>query len=353
MSELPNEALRELAPAAIVALLWTFALFVAWWLLLGRSGAQRARTRLPQQMAMVGLGLFALVSVIYALPLSDAWRQNLPGLIGLGLSALVGLASTTLVANVMAGLMLRVVGSFRTGDFIRVESHFGRVTEQGLLHTEIQTEDRDLVTLPNVFVISNPVRVVRGSGTIISADLSLGYDVDHAVVEPLLSAAARSSGLEDPFVHVLELGNFSVGYRVAGFLPNPKQLITTRSVLRVNVLDRLHQAGIEIVSPTFMNQRQFAPETQVVPAPRARRSASPNEVKGSETLAFDKADAAERLRALKTEHRELEQAIARQAPASEENGNSVDAVRELARLRADLTRVEHEIDELETNPELD
>ena len=117
-----NEALRELAPAAIIAATWTLGLFVTWWLLLGRKGARSARTRLPQQMAMVGLGLFALISVIYALPLSDTWRQNLPGLIGLGLSALIGLASTTLVANVMAGLMLRVVSSFRTGDFIRVES---------------------------------------------------------------------------------------------------------------------------------------------------------------------------------------------------------------------------------------
>lgn len=346
MSELTDGALRELAPALIVAIIWSLGLFVAWWLLLGRSGARRSGTPLARQMAMVGLGLFALISVVYALPLSDTLRQNLPGLIGLGLSALVGLASTTLVANVMAGLMLRVVGSFHTGDFIRVEQHFGRVTEQGLLHTEIQTEDRDLVTLPNVFVISNPVRVVRSSGTIISADLSLGYDVDQATVEPLLAAAARTSGLEDPFVHVLELGDFSVSYRVAGFLPNPKQLITTRSVLRGNVLDGLHRAGIEIVSPTFMSQRVYPAETQVIPAPSSRRAQKASEVRGSESLVFDKADAAERLHELNEERRILEQAISGEAPGDEDE-NGADEVRELARLRADLTRCEEEIARLE------
>jgi small-conductance mechanosensitive channel len=353
LSELPDEALRELAPALIVAVVWSLGLFLSWWLLLGRAGAQRSAAHLARQMAMVGLGLFALISVVYALPLSDAWRQNLPGLIGLGLSALVGLASTTLVANVMAGLMLRVVGSFHSGDFIRVEQHFGRVTEQGLLHTEIQTEDRDLVTLPNVFVISNPVRVVRGSGTIISADLSLGYDVDHATVEPLLAAAARTSGLEDPFVHVLELGDFSVNYRVAGFLPNPKQLITTRSILRGNVLDTLHRAGIEIVSPTFMNQRVYAAETQVIPVPSSRRTRKADEVRGSESLVFDKADAVERLDELKEERRSLEQAISGETPGAEDSENSADAVRELARLRAELTRCQEEIAALETEAELD
>ena len=50
-------------------------------------------------------------------------------------------AGKQFIGNVMAGLMLRAVRNFRTGDFVRVEKHFGRVTERGLLHTEIQTED--------------------------------------------------------------------------------------------------------------------------------------------------------------------------------------------------------------------
>ena len=58
--------------------------------------------------------------------------------------------------------------NFRPGDFVRVGERLGRVTERGLFHTEIQTEDRDLTTLPNLYLVTNPVTVVRASGTIVS-----------------------------------------------------------------------------------------------------------------------------------------------------------------------------------------
>ena len=37
------------------------------------------------------------------------------------------LARATLPVLLMAGVLLRVVRNFRTGDFVRVEGHFGRV----------------------------------------------------------------------------------------------------------------------------------------------------------------------------------------------------------------------------------
>ena len=51
-----------------------------------------------------------------------------------------------------------------------------------------------------------------------------------------------------------------------------KQLLSKRSQLREGILDELHGAGIEIVSPNFMNTRQI-PEGKVfipsAPAPAA------------------------------------------------------------------------------------
>ena len=104
----------------------------------------------------------------------------------------------------MAGLMLKAVGSFRTGDFIRVDQHFGRVTEKFLLHTEIQTEDRDLVTLPNLYLISHPMRVVRSSGTLISCELTLGYDIHRRKVTDLLRQSGEKAGHEEPLslIHI-------------------------------------------------------------------------------------------------------------------------------------------------------
>lgn len=91
--------------------------------------------------------------------------------------------------------------------------HFGRVSKRGLFHTEIQTEDRDLITLPNLYLVSHPVTTVRNSGTIISSTVSLGYDVPRGRIEASLLRAAQNAGLQDPFVRIFELGDFSVSYR--------------------------------------------------------------------------------------------------------------------------------------------
>ena len=81
--------------------------------------------------------------------MTDSTRGQIITLMGLVITGVIALSSTSFVANIMAGLMLQVVKSFKPGDFVRVGEYFGRVTERGLFHVEIQTEDRDLTTLPN------------------------------------------------------------------------------------------------------------------------------------------------------------------------------------------------------------
>lgn len=201
---------------------------------------------------------------------------------------------TAVTSNLLAGVLLRITKPFRVGDFIRIGEHFGRVSERGLFDTEIQTETRELIALPNTYCISNPVTTIRSSGTIISASLSLGYDLDHTRIEPLLMEAAKSSGLSEPFVHILELGNFSVTYRVSGLLEDPKRLISARSKLYARVLDTLHGHGIEIMSPSFMNQRKIDDNTKIVPAMKTLTKLEEPESL-AEDIAFDKAEQAEQL----------------------------------------------------------
>jgi len=98
--------------------------------------------------------------------------QELLAVVGLLFSATMALSSTTFLGNAMAGVMIRAVRNFRIGDFIRCDQHFGRVTERGLFHTEIQTEDRELTTLPNLYLVTHPVTTVRASGTVISATVA-------------------------------------------------------------------------------------------------------------------------------------------------------------------------------------
>ncbi|MCA9450059.1 MAG: mechanosensitive ion channel family protein, partial [Candidatus Omnitrophica bacterium] len=186
--------------ATLAALL--IGLFIVDWILLRRHSNLLQEQRAKRQVLMVLLTAVAVVLVTLSLPLDPETRNQLLGLLGLLLSGVIGISSTTFVSNAMAALMLRSVKSFRIGDFLRVGEHFGRVTEQGLFHTEIQTEDRDLTTLPNLYLVTNPTSVIRSSGTIVSATVSLGYDVPRMDIESCLLEAAQQTGLEEPFVQV-------------------------------------------------------------------------------------------------------------------------------------------------------
>jgi small-conductance mechanosensitive channel len=281
------------------------ALIFLWllhWLLLGRHDSMGAQARLPRQLLMLVFNLLALVLVIILFPMSDSTRGQVITLVGLVITGVIALSSTSFVANIMAGLMLHVVKSFNPGDFIRVGQQFGRVTERGLFHTEIQTEDRDLSTIPNLHLATNPVTVVHSTGTIISAELSLGYDIPREHIEDLLKQAALRAELQDPFVLVISLGDFSVVYRISGFLAEVKNLITAKSTLKKYVLDVLHENKVEIVSPAFMNQRQLSGERKIIP--QKKKVASPKKPLKEitpEEMIFDKAEVAAEAEILRAE----------------------------------------------------
>lgn len=148
--------LKPLAVAAfLAAVLWGVHR-----LLLARAGKPSELNSFQRQVIMIVLTLVCAVVVIFVLSVTNDLRTNLLALLGIVISGVLGLSSTTLIANAMAGFMPRSVGSFHCGDLIRIGDHFGRVTERVLFHTEIQTVDRELTTLPNLYLISHPVTVV-------------------------------------------------------------------------------------------------------------------------------------------------------------------------------------------------
>ncbi len=337
LEEILNSA-RALIPVLIAILIACGALWAAR-SIINKRYAGLSGLAFRRQVISLALAFIALIVVIILLPVSDSFRGQLLSFIGILLSAAIALSSTTLLGNIMAGLMLRMIRSFKPGDFISVGDQFGRVSGQSLAHVEIQSEFRDLVSLPNLYLVSNPVHVIRTSGTIIHAEVSLGYDVGHTRIEKLLAEAAGKAGLEEAFVHVIELGDFSVTYRVAGLLKNTSVLISTRSALRREMLDALHDADIEIVSPTFMNTRSTDNKPPFIPRPDERGShpaakaeAAEAEAAGKdspEKVIFDKAEEAaslEKLReALQSTDQRIQKLKASKRELSEEGESNVEA----------------------------
>lgn len=247
------------------------------------------KRRFQFQFLMLCLTIVAIVVIIIVLPLSDALRGQLLSLFGILLSAAIAFASTTFIGNILAGVMLRVIKNIKLGDYITVDNITGRATEMNLLHVEVQTEQSDLVTIPNIHMVTYPVKVVRSSGTIVSIDLSLGYDIPRQQISKQLCLAAEDAGLTEGFVQIRNLGDFSITYRIAGRLEDTAILLSVRANLFNAVLDRLHADNIEIVSPNFMNTRAINDMPIIPKAHQVKEEVSDNKL---ETLAFQKAEMA-------------------------------------------------------------
>jgi small-conductance mechanosensitive channel len=263
-----------------------------------KAYANKPAEQYRRQLIWLGTALFGLVLVIVVIPVGDAMQGQLLGLLGIVLSATIALSSTTIVGNALAGLMLKSLKKIRPGNYIEVEGHGGRVSEMDLLHTEIQTENRDLTTFPNLYLVTHPVRVLQDSGTILSVDVSLGYDAPRRRVESLLLSAATKTGLKDPYVQIRELGDFSVIYQVSGLSEDIEHLLSNRRRLRASTLDELHAGGIEVVSPNFMNTRTLEPGSRILPPVEDSGDFAEPDV-APDAVVFDKAQQAESLEELR------------------------------------------------------
>ncbi len=331
------ELVVQWIPTLIVLVLGILLVAGTRYLLLKRFAPPPGQSGMARQVLVAALAGVMLVIFILSLPIGDSPRGQLLSLLGLLVTAAVALSSTTLLGNAMAGFMLRAIRNFRAGDFLIVNEHRGRVSDKGWLRTEIQTERRNLTTLPNLYLVTNPMTVIRTSGTFIAASVSLGYDVPREKVKKCLLEAAEHAELIDPFVFVTDLGDFSITYQVAGFLEDVKYLISAESALRECMLDFLHRGGIEIVSPTFMNQRQLDAKQLFIPkASRASRPSSATEARPEQRM-FDKADLAENEEKIEQQLKTVIEEIEKLKKAEPEDGEVTGThIEELKRRKASL-----------------
>ena len=289
---------------------FTILFFVVLYLIvnfiLTRQSKGQTEGKLIRQMVLFLITMVGLISVILALPFDGETRGQISSLLGILISGVLAFSSTTFIGNMLAGILLRFINHYKSGDFVLVNEYFGRVTERGLFHTELQTIDRNLITLPNMLLATNPVKVTRSSGTFIKAECSLGYDVPRTKVEKCLMEAAKKSGLKDPFMHITSLGDFSIVYTIHGLLTDVKRVITAKSNLHAMMLDELHDAGIEIVSPSFMNQR---PTGDTIFIPKKDYTKVVETKNNLEDLIFDKAEQAEGIEVRKERLKEVETKI--------------------------------------------
>lgn len=298
-------ALKLLSPPGLVLLFMVLLLWLNSWVFnkIRQHQADHSLIRRTITFLLVFVGTLVF---ILALPIDKGLKGQILSFLGIVISAGIALSSTTLLGNLIAGLMNNSMNRFQHGDLIDIGDLQGRITKKNIFHTEIQLEDSNFVTIPNLYIASHPVKLTRKTNTVIACSVSLGYDVPRSQIESCLKEAALATGLKDPYVYIMELGDFSVVYKTHGFLEDSSKFFSTTSQFKGKVMDALHARGIEIVSPSFMNQRT-ADGQQFVPKPvhEPTAAAAADEIHPEE-LIFDKAIKSEAIEKKKLYLKEIE-----------------------------------------------
>ncbi len=290
MESLINTLKSFLEPTSVVIVL-VILLFINAWIFKRLKSVKTASNVVKNTISFLVI-LIGSLTFILSLPIEKELKGQILSFLAIVISAGIALSSTTVLGNLIAGLMNNSMKRFRIGDLINIDDLQGRVTKKSVFHTEIQLEDSNFVTIPNLFIATNPVKLTRKTNTVISTSVSLGYDVSRTKIEEALKEAAVATGLKDPYVYITYLGDFSVTYKIHGFLEESSKFFSTSSLLNGKVMDCLHERRIEIVSPTFMNQRRvdekdFIPTHQIV-KPSEKEEVAPEELVFDEAIKSEK-----------------------------------------------------------------
>ena len=202
-----------------------------------------------------------MVAMIYPyLPGSNSGVfQGISVFVGL----IVSLGSSTVIGNIIAGMVITYMRAFRLGDRIKLNDITGNVIEKTPLVTRVKTPKNELVTIPNSFVMSshtiNYSESARELGLIIHSEVSIGYDVPWRKVHQLLIDAAKAtegvSAEPEPFVLETSLSDFYPVYQINAYIKEANKLPKIYSALFQNIQDKFAAADVEIMSPHYIATR--------------------------------------------------------------------------------------------------
>lgn len=190
-----------------------------------------------------------------------------------GISVFVGLiislGSSTVIGNIIAGLVITYMRPFKLGDRIKLNDTTGNVIEKTPFVTRLRTPKNEVVTIPNSFIMSshtvNYSASARQFGLIIHTTVTIGYDAPWRQVHQLLIDAARlTPGIQNdpkPFVLETELQDYYPCYQINAYITDADRLAQIYSDLHQSIQDRFNEAGVEIMSPHYFAKRDGSAST--------------------------------------------------------------------------------------------
>src|SRR5262245_2855851 len=172
------------------------------------------------------------------------------------LTAVIGFALQSTIANIFAGVALQVDDSIRIGEWILIGEREGRIIEIRWRSTLLLARDGSTVIVPNSELVSGKVINLSKPPGQHRLEFDVGFHYRHppAEVHRVLLAAARVAPgvLVDPSPDCLTtaFGDSAVLYTLRFWTSDFRREPNTRSSVRTRVWYAAHRAGLEIPYPT-------------------------------------------------------------------------------------------------------
>lgn len=133
-----------------VVVLWLVAATTSFFRFGGSDAARRFRSQV--ETLSRALGLVAFVGIVVALVVSIEQAHSLGATFlasTAGIGAIFGLAATTALANVFAGITIGFSGRANIGDVVEVGGETGEVTERTLTHVVLKLSNQRHLVIPS------------------------------------------------------------------------------------------------------------------------------------------------------------------------------------------------------------
>ncbi|WP_202797932.1 mechanosensitive ion channel domain-containing protein [Ochrovirga pacifica] len=224
-------------------------------------------TGFHEDWAMPTYGIVRVLLYAFMVVLIFPYLPGSDSVVFKGVSVFVGilfsLGSSTAISNMVAGLVITYMRSFKIGDRIMFGDIKGDVIEKTLLITRLKTVKNEIITVPNSTILaSNIINYTSNAdenGLILHTTVTLGYDVPWKLVhETLITAALRTEALSKtpkPFVLQTSLDDYYVSYELNAYTKVVAKQALIYSELHQNIQDVCNENGIEILSPHYRATR--------------------------------------------------------------------------------------------------
>jgi len=178
------------------------------------------------------------------------------------IGAIISFGSSSAIANIIAGIVITYMRPFKIGDRVKIDSTVGDVLEKTILVTHIKTPKNEIVTIPNANILMGKITnysKTKEQGVILHTTITLGYDLPWQTAHKLLLAAANKTGFIDkdpqPFVLQTSLDDYYVSYQLNAYTKESKKIPFIYSEIHKHILEVFNEAGVEILSPSYVNAR--------------------------------------------------------------------------------------------------